>query len=171
MPDQTLTGIAGIPSEEALGSGTLAMSDPFADQTVVGEAGIPVPLRPPFSRGQEGQITIYLDGASGIGSGEAFGLGDVLPDAVQVFGDAGIPSAAAFGAGGSVDFVTPPHADGVTGIPTAEAFGLYGRVFDPALDQVITGLVGIPSGEAFTQGPCGVRINPFSVPRAVFVAY
>lgn len=54
------------------------------------------------------------------------------------------------------------------GLLSGERFGTDGSIAEPGF---IVGGAGIPSGESFAQGPTGVRIDPFSVPRNLTVAY
>lgn len=58
---------------------------------------------------------------------------------------------------------------GTAGIASEEAFG--SGLGAHIIQILITGSSGIPSGESFTSGPAGVRIDPFSVPRSIWLAY
>jgi hypothetical protein len=154
---QAVTGTAGIPSAELVGSGTIRLA-------VQGAAGIPT-----AEAVGTGTATLAVVGTSGITSAQAFGAGTVTQAGTQqVTGTSGVTSAEAFGTtGGMVRQNAVTAVAGTSGIPSDLTFGTgtvvlqvqgatglgSGLAFGAAgiLRQVVRGLLGIPSEQAFGQ--------------------
>ncbi len=132
----SITGGAGIPSEEAFGSPGYASS-----VFVTGATGIPSEE----TFGSPGYMAPWLTGDTGIPSGEAFGALGAIGD---LLGTLGIPTGEAFGSGGSLS----PGIFGSTGIPSAETFGDPSSPHAGVALVLESGVSGIPSAEAFGTG-------------------
>lgn len=99
--------------------------------------------------GPAGSGVQTIAGSAGITSAEAFGADGSIGNAgtQAVIGLSGIASAETFGVGGAV--VLTPGIVGTVGIVSAEAFGAGGTV---SLGLGLVGQYGIPSAEAFGRG-------------------